>query len=443
MRSIRTQLSLRLVITLVLLFFIQLVLVSYTIEHLTEEFVLSHLKQDAETILGTVKVEQDKAILDESKLADVYHRPYSGYYYQLEFANQDLYSRSLWDKNFELQDVSVGEEVVQYQQGPMGQLVMIYIAGFEKHNLKFTLSVGLDVLDLKEDVFEMQLAYAGVSLIAIIVLMYLQFATLKHGFKPWERVREQLRAMEQGELRMLDEDVPIELTSQVKEINRLVDLLGQRVERSRNALGNLAHAIKTPLSVVLRTLEDVEENADKKVLIEQELKQIQQLIERELKRARLAAGDSADRFDIYKDVDGLVFMMKKVYETKHLNIEVVYNEIGTCSLDRQDVLEILGNIIDNACKWANTNVLVTITLSKELCVRVEDDGPGVDEATRSELMQRGVRIDESTAGHGLGLAIVQDVVSHYHGSLAITQSIKLGGFCAEVRLPLLRPSSDA
>ena len=435
MRSIRGQLSLSLVVTFVSLFFIQLVLVNFTIEHLTEEFVLDRLQHDAESLLTAVSFEEEEPKVSKTRVADIYQHPYSGHYYQLRAGDHIEHSRSLWDFQLELQDVATGEWQIQYRQGPIGQKLMIYVAGFEKDKRQIMISIGQDVRDLQEDVVEMQVVYGLISLLAMLCLIYFQFMILGHGFRPWNKLQQQLRAMEKGELNKLDENVPLELRAQVKEINRLVELLGQRVERSRNALGNLAHAMKTPLTVTLRTLDDVENNAEKKAVIKQQLNQVQQLIERELKRARFSSGNTSDRFDVKKDIDSLVLIMQKVYEDKKLNIDIVREECGVCSFDRQDILEVIGNLLDNACKWAESSVLLTVETQNEFMVRVEDDGPGVDETTCTELMGRGVRVDESVAGHGLGLAIVQDAVKHYGGKMRVGRSDVLGGFSVDISLP--------
>ena len=163
---------------------------------------------------------------------------------------------------------------------------------------------------------------------------------------------------------------------------------------------------------------------------------IRVLMERELKRARLAGGGVWGRsFDPATEIPPLLDALKSIYRDKRLEIDSRIPAGMLFPVDRQDMLELLGNLLDNACKWAHRCVLLTVEQASGLSMVVEDDGPGCPAEELEQLAQRGVRIDESASGHGLGLAIVRDVVENYGGSLRFGRSAELGGFMVRVWLP--------
>ena len=165
--------------------------------------------------------------------------------------------------------------------------------------------------------------------------------------------------------------------------------------------------------------------------------QIRLLIDRELKRARIAGlSNPAQRIVLAKEVTDLVDTLKKIHWRKVLDIQCGIPVDCIFPGDRDDLLEMLGNLLDNACHWAGAKVRMTVTeTSGQLTFTVEDDGPGCPREQLELLTQRGMRIDESRAGHGLGLSIVADIVEQYNGCLFFSDSRELGGFLAQVDLP--------
>jgi signal transduction histidine kinase len=161
------------------------------------------------------------------------------------------------------------------------------------------------------------------------------------------------------------------------------------------------------------------------------------LIDRELKRARIAgAAAPGQRVILENEIKDLVDTLKKIYRNKELSIQCQIPKGSFFTGDRDDLLELLGNLLDNACQWATHRILLTVKHNTEgLCLRVEDDGPGCPPEQLDLLTQRGVRIDESHGGHGLGLAIVADILEHYEGRLHLGRSSDLGGFLAQVEIP--------
>jgi signal transduction histidine kinase len=441
MQSIRARLGTGLFVTLVILFLLQLSLVSYAIRHLTEEFVLTRLAQDSDSLLAVVEFDADgRPRVFSERLAHAYQQPFSGFYFHLNVDTQDFHSRSLWDADLEFPPVAVGSVEVQYVDGPLDQQLMMHVSAVRKQGHILQIALAQDITDLNSDVRELQLAYGAISLLAMLILVSFQSATLRWGLAPAERARMQLQAMERGQLTRLDEQAPQEIQPLVQEVNRLLDLLSQRLQRSRNALGNLAHALKTPLTVMTQVCDDADLR-DKPVQVhemQQQIENMRNLVERELKRARLAAGGgSGARFKPEEDATMLAATMEKIYAHKGLRFEVDIEPDLTTSLDREDMLELLGNLLDNASKWAESVVSLRICLAEAVLeMQVEDDGPGVAAADIQQLSERGVRVDEATLGHGLGLAIVSDAVDHYGGKVEMGRSPKWGGFQITVTIPL-------
>jgi signal transduction histidine kinase len=252
-------------------------------------------------------------------------------------------------------------------------------------------------------------------------------------------VREDVRRVESGEASGLREDVPDEVRPLVREVNRLLMLLEQRLQRSRNAAGNLAHALKTPLTLLLHQVdgEALRDRPDARVALHQQAERIQDLMERELRRSRLAgAGAVGRQFHPRRDVPALLDALRRMHDRAGLRIEAADLPDVAVPLDDEDMIELLGNLLDNACKWAASTVRLGVTVDGALRVRVEDDGPGLADADAGHLLERGTRLDETRAGHGLGLAIVRDIVALYGGQLALQRSADLGGLSVEARLPI-------
>ena len=201
-------------------------------------------------------------------------------------------------------------------------------------------------------------------------------------------------------------------------------------------MGNLAHSLKGPLNLLLRAAESPQIGSSEKSTIADNAEHIRRLIESELKRARLAGrGTVGQLFNVDSEIPALIGLLKQVYSEK--DVDVRYNIGPEVELvhDRQDMLELIGNLLDNAVKWCNGVVMVNMRYASGILIEVEDDGPGCSPEELARLTGRGVRLDESVAGHGLGLSIVKDIVDTYEGRLTLSASARLGGLKATVHLP--------
>jgi signal transduction histidine kinase len=231
--------------------------------------------------------------------------------------------------------------------------------------------------------------------------------------------------------------VPLELEPLVAQINHLLAHTEDSLKRSRNALGNLGHALKTPLAVLLSLAEGqkLERHPEVQATLREQLGQIQQRLERELNRARLS-GDALPgvRFDCDVELPGLFSTLRMIHgEHLELNNHVAPGLV--LPWDREDILELLGNLLDNACKWADSSVCLCITQAPDgFCLLIDDDGPGIAVEQRDDVLGRGNRLDEQVTGHGLGLGIVKDIVESWGGQIQLLDSL-LGGLQVRIDLP--------
>jgi signal transduction histidine kinase len=442
MRSIETRLNLGLGLSLVLVFIAVGIGVSVSIRLLTEDYVASRLEHDSDSLLVSLQFPNsvDLAQLRPGRINPIYSQIFSGHYYRIQVGKFVMRSRSLWDQDLKAPNPAPGQVVRFREKGPQGQLLLVRSAGYRKNGHNLSISVAEDLTPIQADVRRFQLRYALFSLGALVILLLIQRYVLRAGLAPLALTREQIGELERGERRQLGEDMPREIRPVVGEINHLLNALQQRLERSRNALGNLAHALKSPLTLIGQLAEGRELAAHPEVQsrLREHVERIRGLMDRELKRARLAgAAPTGGRVRLDREIGALVQVLRNLYRDKALSIESRVPADSSFPADKEDLLELLGNLLDNACKWAGSRVRITVDLADGgLHLRVEDDGPGRSPDELAALSRRGVRVDEdATPGHGLGLAIVRDVVKYYGGSMEFGRSADYGGFQVDVRLP--------
>lgn len=440
MRSLQARLSTGLIVALAALVGLLLVIGGYSLRHLAEEFVAGRLEHDMDALLAALYFDHTgRPVLDADQLSAVFHQPYSGHYYKIRSGDFVLRSRSLWDTDLTTPPTT-REAVTRYlAEGPQAQWLLVLARSFRLQGREIELAVTEDFTELAAGLRQFYLGLGIIALLLLAILIGIQRLIVRQGLRPLEQTRYDILRLERGEIRQLQTDAPIEVRPLVEEINRLIELMGRRLQRSRHALGNLAHALKTPLTALIQLAEQSQIRAQDGFYTElkQQTQQIRSLIDRELRRARIAgAATPGQRVVLVHEVTDLVDTLKKIYRDKALTIQ---NRIPADSLfpgDRDDLLELLGNLLDNACQWAKSIVLLGATATDgRLRITIEDDGSGCSPEQLELLTRRGVRLDESRSGHGLGLAIVTEIVEQYGGHLRFGRSPELGGFLAEVDLP--------
>lgn len=259
-------------------------------------------------------------------------------------------------------------------------------------------------------------------LLLMLVLLIIQIAWLSWTLKPLARFKSELKSVQRGESHQLTGQYPTELQAVAKQLNTLLSTEQHQRSRYRNALSDLAHSLKTPLAVIQSQKEL------SKTSIEQ-VNQINRTIGHQLKRAQSAAGSAWHLGVKVKDTsDKLLRTLAKIYPNISLSYREKPNEVSVFYGDQSDLTEMLGNLLDNACKAAKADVNLSITESNDkLVICIEDDGLGVNPELRQAILERGTRADTYEKGHGIGLAIVRDLVESYQGELTIGQSDALGG----------------
>ena len=379
------------------------------------------------------------------RLYPEYDRPASGRYWTMRFADGSRRdSRSAWEQRFEVPELMPGAVWRGRVTGRAGEPLALWAGGYAVDGQRVTIAVAQDVGDIEDRLEAVRWLLLVFSMVLLGVLLAVQRAIVRRSFARLDALRADVERLGHGEITALHEDVPDEVRPLVLEFNRLLTRFDQRLQQSRNAVGNLAHALKGPLNLLVRAADEMPAS-DGSTRSRDELpaqrvrhgvERIRQLIEAELRRARLAGRTSAGRrFDLEAEVQALAGLLDQVYAEKEVEVRLAIGADVTIVHDRQDMLELIGNLIDNAVKWARSLVMVTARRADGLLLEIEDDGPGVSEEAIHDLARRGVRLDETVAGDGLGLAIVRDIAASYGGELRLGRSNRLGGFRAAVTLP--------
>ncbi|WDY59713.1 ATP-binding protein [Pseudomonas sp. PSKL.D1] len=438
MKSIQARLSLGLVAVLVVVGVVLAQLTLWLFEAGLQRYLENGLRKESENLLVALVRGPSGLQLDERRVSAAYQRPFSGYYFRIDFDQGTWRSRSLWD--LDMPKPSAPGLSDSHELGPEGQQLLALRADYRRLGQDISISVAQDYSPVRQGFRRLQQIGLGMGAVALLLVLVLQRITVTRSLRPLERARQQIAQLQQGKRSQLDAEVPSELAPLVNQINHLLSHTEDSLRRSRNALGNLGHALKTPLAVLL-SLASSERLKDQPEVCEQlreQLQQIQQRLARELNRARLA-GDALPgaQFDCDAELPGLLATLGMIHGEGLLLARDVPPGLQL-PWDREDVLELLGNLLDNACKWADSEVRLSIApITDGYRLWVDDDGPGIPEGQRLQVLERGSRLDEQVDGHGLGLGIVRDIVEAWGGQLALLDS-PTGGLRVSIELPRRR-----
>ncbi|MDF9774214.1 sensor histidine kinase [Pseudomonas baetica] len=435
MRSIQRRLSLGLISVMVVVGLVLAQTSLWLFEMGLQRYLEAGMRNDSESLLAALVRGPQGLQLDERRLSPAYQRPFSGHYFRIDFADGHWRSRSLWDQ--ELPALDHPGLHGNLQLGPEGQQLLVLRTDYRRSGLPISISVAEDYTPIRASFRRMQQVGLGLGLTGLLLILLLQRITVRRALRPLEQAREQIAQLQQGQRSQLDDQVPVELEPLVAQINHLLAHTEDSLKRSRNALGNLGHALKTPLAVLLSlaSSEQLEAYPQLRKTLKEQLQQVEQRLNRELNRARLS-GDALPGalFDCDAELPGLLATLNMIHG-EHLALS--YRAPAGLQLpwDREDLLELLGNLLDNACKWADTEIrLSVVETAGGFELSVEDDGPGIPEDRRDQVLSRGTRLDEQTDGHGLGLGIVRDIVDTWGGRLSLLES-EWGGLKVVIELP--------
>ncbi len=392
--------------------------------------------------------------IDDRALSDPrWTRPYSGLYWQIDEWNAGtldrgvLRSRSLWDAVLpvEADPLADGAVHVHRNTGPQGALLMLVERTVRREgsgDARWRLLVASDLGEANDAVARFDGVLVASLAVLLIMLGAAAVAQVVIGLAPLRGLQRALAAVREGRTAGLRGRFPTEVQPLVDEFNGVLDRNAEIVARARTQAGNLAHAIKTPLAAMAQAAAVIERHPERAGesarLVQEQVGVARRHVDWHLARSRAAAahGLPGMRVAVAPVLAGLLRVMRQVHAERHLAIECgAMPPDATFAGEEQDLQEMLGNVLDNACKWARRRVQVSATAQGEhLQIDVDDDGPGIDPARRDAVLARGARIDESVPGAGLGLAIVLELVTLYRGTLALGES-PLGGLRVGLRLP--------
>jgi len=374
-----------------------------------------------------------------------FDNPLSGIYWQIAAGGMVLRSKSLWDSALpESNSIKTGS-VWSTLKGPRGEELRMLERNIVLPDAASSLWVQVAVSQEKnrQEIASLRNSVAlGLSALGALLIAGV-CALIVAGLRPLRQAKQALHGMRRGQSDKLTVSAPQEIAPLFSEINALIAENRKTIERARSHVGNLAHALKSPLTVITNTLESDRPDLN---LTRQQLSVLNRTVAHHLARARVSARSAAT--SMYTASFPLAIANEVASALRRvapqIGTKVEGDATAQVAIDRQDLIELLGNLMDNAVKWAKSSCLVEIRICQNIApdgkprveIQVQDDGPGMaDETASSWARQRGERSDESQTGSGLGLSIVKDITTLYEGSLTIDPKGALGGVRVAVLLP--------
>lgn len=453
----RRSIQLRLLLAVVVLVGVALPVGGAWLAHTYREAATENFDERLEAMLNviiagvTFDPVAGQLVYDQALGDPRFDQVYSGWYWQItDDAEQTLASRSLWDQRLPVNDARGA--TVREITGPRGQRLRLVERDIFLAPLPTSIHVSLAGRDdvLVGDIQEFQ-RLLGFSLLGLGALLLGVLAAQVHwGLAPLRRMRADLKAVEQGTKAELSTQLPDELAALARSMNAVLARDQRLIERGRHTAGNLAHALKTPVSVLrlqLRQLQPAE-----RPVWETELARIDEAVRHHLARAS-AVGEGAGLapIEVGENLAPLLKGLSRLAERRELRLLTDLSTPLKARMDAQDLQELVGNLLDNALRWARGSVWLRLYAQAQdkyaqnqyaqkdaLVIVVEDDGPGMSEEECAKALTRGARLDQQRSQSGLGLAIVDDLVRLYHGQLELGRSAA-GGLRVTLTLPVVAP----
>ncbi|MEO5363383.1 MAG: ATP-binding protein [Magnetococcus sp. DMHC-8] len=442
--SIKKNLTMSIIVSLSGMFLLFWLVVSTALKELTASYLENRMDLEISSILAELSLDANDTItLNEKHVDALFHFAFSGYYYQITLQGygepQILRSLSLGQFTLLLPTLPTGSKARVFIKGPREENLLSLVKTIPLREKQLTIAVAEDLTSVENDLDKFQWLYALLSVFFLGLLTLIQVVAVRRAILPIEKIHQDVIQLEMGRISKLRDNVPEEMEKVVDQINRLLLRMEHRLVRSRSTIANLAHALKSPLAAFSQIVNHPALDADTGVRdeLETRLSGLNELIERELRRARLADHPlSGSFFFPEQSIGSLVRTLKNINFQKKIDVELDFSPGITLPFDQEDMTEMFGNLLDNAFKWAKGRISVTLEeMEMETHIWIEDDGPGVNLEEIERLTQRGVRFDETQPGHGLGLAIVREIVNGYSGTIRLMRSPALGGFRVEILLP--------
>ncbi|OHC96789.1 MAG: histidine kinase [Sphingomonadales bacterium RIFCSPLOWO2_12_FULL_63_15] len=390
-------------------------------------------------MIAAAEIGPEGEVLFNRELADQrFLEPNSGLYYQVSAkGHEDWRSRSLWDRALKVPDEHRDRHLHVYdsKQFPGEDLRImertVVLPGSASRWL-FMVGQARSGLDAQIKTLRATLFQS----FALLALGLFVLATLQtfYGLRPLRKVRQEIVRMRDGQKSRLTEPMPAEVLPMVEELNALLAHNERQAEEARTHAGNLAHALKTPLTVIMNAA--TAQSPDLGEAVIREATTMRRQVDHHLARARAVGrrGAAQSRAEVWASLTAVERAVQRLYPQARVDMDG--DKGAAVRVERQDLDEMLGNLIENAAKYGGGSVFATVKRAGEMVeILVEDDGMGIPLEERVRIFDRGVRLDSGKPGTGLGLAIVRDVAEIYGGSVLLEESEDLGGLLARLRLP--------
>ncbi|MFD1788345.1 sensor histidine kinase [Sphingomonas floccifaciens] len=391
------------------------------------------------TMLASAEIDSEGELVFNRQLADQrFLEPNSGLYWQISGGDFAPFpSRSLWDRRLATNQKHSDQNVHIYdsKQFPSETLRIAELdATVPGSPVRWRFQIAQNRLALDEQVSALRRVLVRSFLLlgaGLIVMVALQTIW---GLLPLRRLRFEIQRLREGKSTRVEGSMPAEIAPMVEELNALVTHNDRQAEEARRHAGNLAHALKTPLTVIMNAA--AAGQADLAETVIREARTMRRQVDHHLARARAVGrrGSAHSRADVWPSIEAVERAVARLYPNVRIDIDGQKDLIAR--IERQDLDEILGNLVENAAKYGGGSVFATVRANAGFVeILVEDDGMGIPEADRIRIFDRGVRLDSGKPGTGLGLAIVRDVAEIYEGTVSLEESDDLGGLLVRLRLP--------
>jgi signal transduction histidine kinase len=407
-----------------------------------EHFVLTELTSHSDQLLGITSLTQVGVVEVDAELSDPrFQQPGGGLYWQIDIEGQpSLRSRSLWDEKMVIPTPPGTEEeehahILTLPNGneifAMERRVTLSSDGGMEKSAVFT--VGIDRSRITTPIGQFLRSFLGGLLLTYAALLLSMITIIWLGLRPLISVKAKIADMRAGGTVFNTHDLPSEVLPLANEVNALNAAREVQLERARQRASNLAHGLKTPLAVMQAIANELRQKGLQAQAdgIAMNASQMRDLVERELTRSRIASGHGNYKTPLAATIDRVIATMKKAPRGDMIAWEQTVAQTVSVAVDRIDLLELVGNIVDNGRKHAKSKVC--LSFSKGV-LTVEDDGHGVPEDQLASIMQRGVRLDEKLPGSGIGLSIVADLAEVYGLTVKARRS-DLGGLALHIAMP--------
>lgn len=401
---------------------------SLIFERHVERRVAAELTLHLDQLIAALNVRNNKLALEREPADPRFQQPLSGLYWQVESAGETLRSRSLWDTELALPPLEPGAPVSRTIDGPAGTSLLTIereiVAGKRLGNRRVLLAVAVIRTDIENATSEFRrdmlpyLALLGALFVAATIFQ------ITIGLKPLTALRSKIADIRRGKAQRMGADFPSEILPLTRELDELVASREAQIKRAREYAADFAHGLKTPLQALAGDIDRLRERGEPALAddIQSLSALMRRHIDHQLARARMA-GRPVGRSDVAATVQRVVGVLERTPKGSMIDWRLDLDDGAVARIDPQDLTELLGNVIDNAVRYAAGSVAIEAATDPDgIRIAIQDDGPGIPSDKIGHVLERGGRLDESSGGAGLGLAIARDIATGAEGSIALVNA---------------------